>query len=128
VLSDSGAAAPQVILIGTGSEVSLCVLAQERLLAEGIPSRVVSLPSWELFERENQAYKDSVLPPEITARVAVEQASGFGWSRYVGESGALVCMKGFGASAPFGELQKRFGFTVENVVAAAKKQLALTTA
>ena len=128
VLSDSGAAAPQVILIGTGSEVSLCVLAQERLLAEGIPSRVVSLPSWELFERQDKAYKDSVLPPEITARVAVEQASAFGWSRYVGESGALVCMKGFGASAPFGELQKRFGFTVENVVSAAKKQLALTTA
>ncbi len=128
VLSDSGAAAPQVILIGTGSEVGLCVLAQERLLAEGIPSRVVSLPSWELFERQNQDYRDSVLPPEITARVAVEQASGFGWSRYVGESGALVCMKGFGASAPFGELQKRFGFTVENVVSAAKKQLALTTA
>jgi transketolase len=128
VLSDSGAAAPQLILIGTGSEVSLCVLAQERLLAEGIPSRVVSLPSWELFERQNQAYKDSVLPPEITARVAVEQASGFGWSRFVGESGAIVCMKSFGASAPFGELQKRFGFTVENVVSAAKKQLALTTA
>ena len=128
VLSDSGSAAPQVILIGTGSEVALCVAAQERLLAEGIPSRVVSMPSWELFDRQNQAYRDTVLPPEIVARVAVEQASGFGWSRWVGESGAVVCMRSFGASAPFGELQKRFGFTVENVVAAAKKQLALTTA
>jgi transketolase len=128
VLADAPDRHPQVVLIGTGSEVSLCVSAGERLKAEGIAARVVSLPSWELFERQSQAYKDAVLPPEVIARVAVEQASGFGWSRWVGESGATVCMSTFGASAPFGELQKRFGYTVENIVQAAKKQLSLATA
>jgi transketolase len=128
VLSESSAGSPQVILIGTGSEVSLCVAAQEKLKAEGIGARVVSLPSFELFERQSPAYRESVLPREVAARVAVEQASGFGWSRWVGESGAIVGMRGFGASAPFGELQKRFGFTVDNVVQAAKKQLSLATA
>jgi transketolase len=106
----------------------LCLAAQEKLKSEGIGARVVSMPSFELFERQSPAYRESVLPREISARVAVEQASGFGWSRWVGESGAIVCMKGFGASAPLGELQKRFGFTVDNVVQAAKKQLSLATA
>jgi len=127
VLADAGEGAAQVILIGTGSEVSLCLSAQERLKAEGIAARVVSMPSWELFERQNRAYRDSVLPPEVVARVAVEQASTFGWSRWVGESGAVVGMSTFGASAPFGELQKKFGFTVETIVEAARKQLALAT-
>jgi transketolase len=128
VLSEAAGGSAQIILIGTGSEVSLCVAAQEKLAAEGISARVVSMPSWELFERQSAAYRDSVLPPDVTARVAVEQAGAFGWSRWVGESGAVVCMKGFGASAPFGDLQKRFGFTVENVIAVAKKQLSLATA
>jgi transketolase len=116
---------PQLILIGTGSEVSLCLAAHEKLKSEGIASRVVSMPCWELFSEQPQAYRDEVLPPEIGARVAVEQASGFGWERWVGIHGAQVCMQGFGASAPLGDLQKRFGFTVENVVARAKQQLAL---
>jgi transketolase len=97
------------------------------LKAEGIAARVVSMPSWELFERQNRAYRDSVLPPDVTARVAVEQASGFGWSRWVGDRGAVLCMTGFGASAPFSDLQKKFGFTVENLVRTAKEQLALAT-
>jgi transketolase len=127
VLADAGEGAPQVILIGTGSEVSLCVAAQEALRAEGIAARVVSMPSWELFERQSRAYRDSVLPPEVSARVAVEAASAFGWSRWVGESGAVVAMTGFGASAPLGDLLKKFGFTADAIVAAARKQLALAT-
>jgi transketolase len=127
VLADAGEGAPQVILIGTGSEVSLCVGAQEKLKAEGIAARVVSMPSWELFERQSRAYRDSVLPPEVVARVAVEQGSTFGWSRWVGEGGAVVGMSTFGASAPFGELQKRFGFTVDVLVEAARRQLSLAT-
>jgi transketolase len=123
VLADS--AQPQVILIGTGSELALCVAAFEKLKAEGIAARVVSLPCWELFAEQPQSYRDEVLPPEIGARVAVEQASPFGWERWTGLAGAMVCMPGFGASAPFGDLQKRFGFTVENVVARARQQLAL---
>ena len=128
VLADAPSGDPQVILIGTGSEVSLCLEAFERLADERISARVVSMPSWELFEAQDASYRESVLPPGVTARVAVEQASGFGWSRWVGETGELVCMTGFGASAPYAELQKHFGFTVENVVRAAKKQLALATA
>jgi transketolase len=128
VLADAPGGSPQVILIGTGSEVSLCIAAQERLAAEGVGARVVSMPSWELFERQPRSYRESVLPPDVAARVAVEQATPFGWSRWVGEGGAVIGMTSFGASAPFGELQKKFGFTVENVVQAAKKQLSLATA
>jgi len=128
VLADAAGGSAQVILIGTGSEVSLCLAARERLAAEGIGARVVSMPSWELFERQNEAYRESVLPSEVIARVAVEAASGFGWSRWVGERGAVVCMHGFGASAPLAELQKWFGFTAEKVLEAAKKQLSLATA
>jgi transketolase len=114
---------PEVILIGTGSEVSLCVEAYERLAAKGVRARVVSMPSWELFERQTQKYRDAVLPPEVSARVSVEQASTFGWERYVGRTGAAIGMTTFGASAPIKDLVKKFGFTVDNVVATALKQI-----
>jgi transketolase len=124
VLADANGEKPELILLSSGSEVSLCVEAFERLTAEGFRARVVSMPSWELFEQQSQSYRDSVLPPEVTARVSVEQASTFGWERYVGLTGASVGMKTFGASAPLKELQKKFGFTVEHVVEAARAQLA----
>jgi transketolase len=124
VLADAEGGRPDVILIGTGSEVSLCVEAFERLKTEGVRARVVSMPSWELFEQQSQEYRDQVLPPEVTARVSVEQASTFGWERYVGPSGARIGMMTFGASAPLKELQKKFGFTVDRVVEAAHGQLA----
>src|SRR5581483_8068361 len=124
VLADAPSGKPDVLLLATGSEVSLCLQAYEQLKAEGINARVVSMPSWELFEHQDQAYRASVLPPEVTARVAVEQASTFGWERYVGWTGTIIGMKTFGASAPLKELQKKFGFVAANVVAAAKDQLA----
>jgi transketolase len=124
VLADSSNGKTQVILIGTGSEVALCVEAYEQLKKEGIPARVVSMPSWELFERQTNEYRDQVLPATVFARVAVEQGAILGWANYVGASGAVIGMKRFGASAPFPHLQKKFGFTVENVVAAAKEQIA----
>jgi transketolase len=115
---------PDVILIATGSEVSLCIDAHERLTKDGIKSRVVSLPSWELFDQQDEAYRNSVLPPEVTARVSVEQASTFGWHRFVGAAGATIGMKTFGISAPLKELTKHFGFTADTVVAAAKDRVA----
>lgn len=123
VLADSPGGGPEVIIIASGSEVSLAVQAHEKLLTEGIRSRVVSMPSWDIFEHQPQAYRDSVLPPNVAARVAVEQASTFGWERYVGTSGQVVGMKTFGASAPLKELQRRFGFEPDHVVGAAKQQL-----
>jgi transketolase len=96
----------------------------ETLLAEGIRSRVVSMPSWDIFDRQTQEYRDSVLPPAVSARVAIEQASTFGWERYVGTCGRVIGMKTFGASAPLKELQRKFGFAPELVVAAAKDVLA----
>ena len=123
VLADAPGGKPEVILIATGSEVSLAIQAHEALLADGVRSRMVSMPSWEIFEHQAQEYQDSVLPPQVTARIAVEQASSFGWERYVGRGGKLVCMKTFGASAPLKELQKHFGFEPDQVVAAAKKML-----
>jgi transketolase len=123
VLADAPGGKPDVLLLATGSEVSLCVDAYEKLKAEGIKARVISMPSWELFEHEDAAYRDSVIPGNVTARVAVEQASTFGWNQYVGTTGAIIAMKTFGASAPLKELQKKFGFKVDNVVAAAKEQL-----
>jgi transketolase len=123
VLADAKNGAPQVILIGTGSEVSLCVAAYDQLTAVGIQARVVSMPSWELFERQSQEYKDSVLPPSVTARVSVEQAATFGWERYIGTRGHAIGMTTFGASAPIKDLQKHFGFTPEKIVEAAKKLL-----
>jgi transketolase len=128
VLSDPEGGGAQVILIGTGSEVSLCLDAQRRLAQEGIPARVVSMPCWELFARQTDAYRESVLPRSIGARVAVEAAAGMGWERWVGERGEVVCLRGFGASAPAGELFEHFGLTVDAVVEAARKQLSLATA
>jgi transketolase len=124
VLADAEGERPELILLSTGSEVSLCVEAFERLTAEGIRARVVSMPSWELFEQQSQSYRDSVLPPEVTARVSVEQASTFAWERYVGPAGTRIGMETFGASAPLKELQKKFGFTLDHVVEAARAQLA----
>jgi transketolase len=123
VLADCPGGSPEVIIIASGSEVSLALQAHESLLAEGIRSRVVSMPSWEIFERQPRAYRESVLPPNVTARVAVEQASTFGWERYVGASGQVVGMNTFGASAPLKELQRKFGFEPDQVIAAAKEQL-----
>jgi transketolase len=123
VLADAPGANPEVILIASGSEVSLAVTAHETLVAEGIRSRVVSMPSWDIFDEQSQEYRDHVLPPDVTARVAVEQASTFGWERYVGCTGRVIGMKTFGASAPLKELQRKFGFEPHGVVAAAKALL-----
>ncbi len=123
VLADSSDKKPDVILMATGSEVSLCVEVFEQLKAEGVQVRVVSMPSWELFESQSQEYRDRVFPPDVKARVAVEQASTFGWARYVGLDGHVIGMKTFGASAPLQELVKKFGFTAEAVHTAAKAQL-----
>jgi transketolase len=123
VLADSPNGDPEVILIASGSEVSLAVAAHEKLLAEEIRSRVVSMPSWEIFDHQTEEYRNSVLPANVKARVAVEQASTLGWDRYVGNSGYVVGMKTFGASAPLKELQRKFGFEPDQVVAAAKAQL-----
>ncbi len=120
VLADAPAGKPDVILIGSGSELSLCVAAAEQLHKEGTKVRVVSMPSWDLFEKQPQSYRDSVLPPGITARVAVEAGSVFGWERYVGWKGKAIGMTTFGTSAPVKDAMKYFGFTVENVVAAAR--------
>jgi transketolase len=125
VMADVDGGKPAVILIGTGSEVALCVEAYEALKQEGIPARVVSMPSWELFEQQDRAYRDDVLPPGVTARVSVEAGSVIGWDRYVGSAGAKIGMHTFGASAPIDDLMKKFGFTPADVIAAAKGQLAL---
>ena len=123
ILADADGGKPQVILIGTGSEVYLCVEAYEQLKKDGVQARVVSMPSWELFEHQSKEYREQVLPAAVRARVAVEQGVAMGWAKYVGMTGAVIGMKSFGASAPFAQLQKKFGFTVENIVAAAKAQL-----
>jgi transketolase len=123
VLADAPGGNPGVILMASGSEVQLCMQAYEKLQAEGIKARVVSMPSWELFEQQDAAYKESVLPASVTARVSVEMASTFGWERYVGAKGKMVGMRTFGASAPLKAVLKKFGFEPENVVAAAKEVL-----
>ena len=123
VLSDPAGGAPQVILIGSGSEVGLCVQVAEGLAKEGIRARVVSMPCWELFELQDAAYREAVLPTAITARVAVEQASTFGWERYVGSAGQIIGMRTFGASAPLASLQKKFGFEPDQVAATARRLL-----
>ena len=120
--------APQVLLLATGSEVAICIEVYERLKGEGIPARVVSMPSWDIFERQDDSYKDAVLPPEIDARVAVEQAGMLGWDGYVGRTGAKVVMHTFGASAPMHDLLRKFGFTPESVYHVAKQQIARTVA
>jgi len=124
ILAEAEGGKPDVILIASGTEVPLCVEAYEKLKADGIKTRVVSLPCWELFAAQNQSYRDTVLPPSIKARVAVEMASTFGWERYVGLDGKIVGMRSFGASAPLKDLLKHFGFTVEAVIAAAKDVVA----
>jgi transketolase len=124
ILADAKSGRPDVILMGTGSEVSLCIEVYERLTAEGIAARVVSMPSWELFELQDDAYRAAVLPPDVTRRVAVEQASTLGWERYTGLRGTILGMKTFGASAPLKQLLVKFGFTGDNLYAAAKQQLA----
>jgi len=124
VLAGSQLVNPEVLLIASGSEVAPCVEAHERLLNEGIESRVISMPSWELFERQSEAYRHSVLPPHIKARVTVEQASTLGWSRYAGEHGVMIGMETFGASAPLKALQEKFGFTADRIEACAKAQIA----
>jgi transketolase len=124
VMADAKRGKPAVILIGTGSEVALCAEAYEALTQEGIGARVVSMPSWELFEQQDQAYRENVLPPEITARVSVEEGSVIGWDRYVGMQGAKVGMHTFGSSAPIKDLMTKFGFTPEKVLTVAKEQIA----
>ncbi|MDX1654628.1 MAG: transketolase [Candidatus Competibacteraceae bacterium] len=124
VLADADDGNPQVLLMATGSEVHMCIEAYEALKAEGIRARVISLPSWELFDHQDQAYRDKVMPPEVTARVAVEKASTMGWRRYTGLRGHIIAMRTFGASAPLKELQRRFGFNPEAIVAAARQQVA----
>jgi len=123
VLADASQGNPEMILIASGSEVSLAVDAHEQLTSEGIRSRVVSMPSWEIFEHQTQEYQDHVLPPDVKARIAVEQASSFGWERYVGRPGRVIGMKTFGTSAPLKELQKKFGFEPDKVATAAKEVL-----
>ncbi len=123
VLADAPGGPPEIILIATGSEVSLAAAAHEQLLAGGIRSRVVSMPSWDIFEEQTAAYRDSVLPPGITTRIAIEQASKFGWERYVGNPGNVIGMETFGASAPLKALQQKFGFEPERVVALARELL-----
>jgi len=120
IMADADGGKPQVILIATGSEVYLCIDAYEKLKAEGVRARVVSMPSWDLFEHQDQSYRDEVLPPDVTARVAVEQASTFGWAQYAGAKGRVIGMHTYGASAPLKDLQKKFGFTVDAVLQAAR--------
>jgi transketolase len=126
VLADPPGGNPEVIVIASGSELSLAVEAHGKLLAEGVRSRVVSMPSWEIFDHQTQEYRDSVLPPTVKARVAVEQASTFGWERYVGSSGHVIGMTTFGASAPLKALQEKFGFEPDRIAAAAKELLGKT--
>jgi transketolase len=123
VLADASQGNPEMILIASGSEVSLAVEAHEQLISEGIRSRVVSMPSWEIFEHQTQEYQDHVLPPDVRARIAVEQASSFGWERYIGRPGRVIGMKTFGTSAPLKELQRKFGFEPDKVATAAKELL-----
>ena len=123
VLADAENGKPDVLLLASGSEVSLCVQAYEELKGQGIHARVVSLPSWGLFEQQSREYRDSVLPPDVTARVSVEQATTFGWSKYVGSNGTSLGIDTYGASAPYKDLLQHFGFTVDRIVAAAKQQV-----
>jgi transketolase len=123
VLADPDGGEPEVILIATGSEVALAVGAHEQLASDGVGSRVVSMPCWELFERQDQGYRDEVLPHSITARVSVEEASTLGWDRFVGPEGAKIGMHTFGSSAPLKDVQSKFGFTPDKVAQVAKEVL-----
>jgi transketolase len=123
VLTEAENRTPDIILIATGSEVTLALAVKDKLLEDGIRARVVSMPSWELFEKQPQSYRDEVLPPEISCRLAIEMASPLGWQKWVGDRGDILCMRDFGASAPLSVLLELFGFTVENAVARAKSLL-----
>ena len=125
VLADAPDGKPKVMLIGTGSEVGLCLQTYEKLKSEGVGARVVSMPCWEIFEKQDQSYRDEVLPPEIKARVCVEQAAVMGWDRYAGASGSIIAMHSFGSSAPLKDLLTKFGFTPEKVLEAARHQIEL---
>jgi transketolase len=124
ILADAEGGKPQIILIGTGSEVSLCVGAYEKLKEEGIRARVVSMPSWDIFEQQDQSYREQVLPPDVTARLAVEAGATLGWEKYVGPKGRVIGMRSFGASAPLKDVLKKFGFTIENVLQTARELVA----
>jgi transketolase len=124
ILADAKDGKPDVILMATGSEVDMALKAYEKLVAEGVKARLVSMPSWEIFEHQPKEYRESVLPPSITARVSVEQAGTMGWDKYVGPRGRVIGMRTFGASAPLKELQKKFGFEPEAIVSAAKEVIA----
>jgi transketolase len=128
VMADAQNGQPKLILIGTGSEVHLCVEVYERLRREGIAARVVSMPSWELFEQQDEAYRHSVLPPQVKARVTVEAGSPIGWDRYAGSSGTIIAMRSFGASAPIKDVMAKFGFTPDKVMDAARQQIARNAA
>jgi len=124
ILADAPDGNPEVILMGSGSEVSLCVDAYEQLKSQGVKARVVSMPSWRLFEKQSDEYKKQVLPPGVRARVSVEAAATLGWDRYVGPTGKMIGMHRFGASAPIKDLLKKFGFTTDKVVEAARAAIA----
>jgi transketolase len=124
VVADPPDGKPDVIIMATGSELGFAMGAWEQLAKENVKARVVSMPSWELFDHQSQEYRDSVLPPSVTARVSIEQASTFGWHRFVGITGEAIGMRTFGASAPLKELQKKFGFEPGKVVSAAREQIA----
>jgi transketolase len=128
VLADPDGGDPELILIATGSEVQLALGAHERLQEDGIASRVVSLPCWEIFEKQDQSYRDEVLPPAITARLAIEEGSPLGWERWTGSQGAIMGMTTFGQSAPFADVEAEFGFTVDNVVEVARQVAQRATA
>jgi transketolase len=124
VLADAADGQPDVLLLASGSEVALCIAAHEQLREEGIQARVVSMPSWDLFELQSAEYRDSVLPPAVAARVSIEEAAALGWERYVGMGGTIIAMRTFGISAPGKVAEAHFGFGAAQVVAAARQQLA----
>jgi transketolase len=124
VLADASNGKPDVILMASGSEVSLCLSAYEQLKSEGIKARVVSMPSWDIFEKQSDDYRKQVLPPSVKARVSVEAGATLGWDRYVGPAGKTIGMHSFGASAPLKDLLKKFGFVTDNVVRAALETIA----
>jgi transketolase len=126
ILADAPDGKPQLILMSSGSEVQLCIAAYEQLKSEGVKARVVSMPSWAIFEQQSEEYKQQVFPREVKARVAVEQASTFGWSQYVGRQGKVIGMHTFGSSAPLKDVLKKFGFSPDKVVEAARATIAET--
>ena len=123
IIKEASKATPDILLLASGSEVELVYKAADALEAQGIAARVVSMPSWEVFNRQSEEYRDSVLPKTVRARLAVEAGNDFGWHRYIGIDGDILCMQGFGASGPADQVFKKFGFTVENVVEKALKLL-----